>query len=93
MGENERKQRFDVAHFEHHATIEPHFCRSWEIGADGQDHGCYGTNPDHGYSFEEACDRVADWHEEQAKLWRSREHYLAMYYTEQDAALSQEEGK
>ncbi len=29
--------------------LEPHFCREWENGE-----GCYGTNPNHGFSFEDA---------------------------------------
>ena len=33
--------------------IEPHFCRVWEQ-VDGRLVGCYGTNPNHGHTFEEA---------------------------------------
>jgi hypothetical protein len=69
------KQRFDIAYHAEHATIEPHFCRSWD-----DEGGCYGTNPDHGYSFEEACDQVATWYEQQAAQWRSREHHECLYY-------------
>jgi len=55
--------------------IEPHFCREWD-----DEGGCYGTREDHGYSFEDACNQVAEWHEEQAKLWREGKHPTAKYY-------------
>lgn len=48
--------------------VEPHFCRQWDGGE-----GCYGTNPDHGFSWREACEEAAKWHEEQAAYWRTRE--------------------
>lgn len=69
------KMRFDVCYHKDGATIEPHFCRDWD-----EEGGCYGTNPDHGVSFEEACDEVANWHERQAELWRKREHHACLYY-------------
>lgn len=56
--------RFDVLYHSGSVTIDYHFCRSW----DG-DNGCYGTNPNHGRSWEEAKKEVADWHREQAKRW------------------------
>lgn len=71
------KMRFDVCYQGEKCTIEPHFCREWD-----EDGGCYGTNPDHGHSFEEACDHVAEWHESQAKLWRERQHHTCLYYME-----------
>lgn len=61
--------RYDIAWREHGPSIEPHFCREWD-----ETGGCYGTNPDHGMSLEDACASVADWHEEQARLYRSGEH-------------------
>lgn len=48
--------------------VQMHFCREW-VGNEG----CYGTNPDHGMTWEEAREEVAKWHEEQAAYWRSRE--------------------
>ena len=69
------KLRYDVAYHENHTTIQEHFCREWDESG-----GCYGTNPNHGYSYDEACDEVAAWYEEQAKHWRDRTHH--------DAALS-----
>lgn len=73
------KMRFDVCYPSEHASIEPHFCREWD-----EDGGCYGTNPEHGYSFEEACDEMARWHQQQVDLWRKREHPLCLYYLEPD---------
>lgn len=71
-------QRFDVCYSKDGCTIEPHFCRQWD-----EDGGCYGTNPTHGYSFDEACDQVAEYHEQQAKAWRERTAYECTYYREQ----------
>lgn len=65
--------RFDVVYKDSGATIDPHFCRDWD-----SDGGCYGTNPNHGLSFDEACDAVAAWHEQQAALWRTREHHACL---------------
>jgi hypothetical protein len=78
------KTRFDVAHYEYGVTIEPHFCRSWEPDNGGEVVGCYGTNPDHGYSFEEACDQVAEYHERQAKEWRARTTSECRYYLDSE---------
>jgi len=72
------KTRFDVVYRAHDVIIEPHFCREWS-----ENGGCYGTDPDHGYSFDEACDIVAQWYEEQAKQWRERTHYMLDEYKEQ----------
>ncbi len=71
------KTRFDVVYNKDGCTIEPHFCREWD--GDG---GCYGTNPDHGYSFKEACNQVAEYHERQAREWRARTAYECLYYLE-----------
>lgn len=46
--------RFDIIYDQDGAHIDYHFCRVWD-----QDGGCYGTNPDHGFLFREACDIVA----------------------------------
>lgn len=61
--------RYDVVFGRNSVSIEPHFCREWD-----EDGGCYGTNPKHGFSWAEAVNHVADWHELQAKLWRSGMH-------------------
>lgn len=74
--------RFDVIYSSCGCTIQPHYCREW----DDEDGGCYGTNSDHGYSFDEACDQVAEWHDRQAALWRSRQSFECLHYTENDNA-------
>lgn len=43
-------------------AVSPHFCREL---------GCFGTDPDHGYTWEQAREEVAKWHEEQAQYWRT----------------------
>lgn len=50
-------------------TIDYHFCREWN-----EKGGCYGTNPDHGYTLEEAARQVAEWHLEQYHLYISGCH-------------------
>ncbi len=81
-------ERYDVVYREHHATIEPHFCREWD-----DEGGCYGTNPNHGFTFEAACEVVAGWYAEQAALWRSGEHHECLSYQPAGrAALAEKEG-
>lgn len=69
-------QRYDVVYSSEGCTITPHYCREWD-----NDGGCYGMNPDHGMSFDDACDQVAQWHEVQAKSWRNRTAYDALVYS------------
>lgn len=63
-------ERFDVIYRDGSALIDHHFCREWD-----EEGGCYGTNPEHGLSFDDACDQVADWYASQADQWRKREHH------------------
>ena len=60
--------RYDVIYAEHHTYVEPHFCREWD--GDG---GCYGTNPNHGETWEDARKVVADYYELKAAEWRDME--------------------
>lgn len=61
----EPEPRFDIVHHDHGGlSIDYHFCREW----DG-DVGCYGTNPDHGYSFKEVAADMRRWHLEHAEYW------------------------
>lgn len=71
-------QRYDVVYHSEYATIEPHFCRDWDEAG-----GCYGTNLDHGYSLEEACEQVADYYQQEADLWRKGEHWRVSYYKQE----------
>lgn len=65
--------RFDITYFGN-PMLEPHFCRGW----DGET-GCYGTNPDHGLSFDEAKAEVISYHRKQIERWESMtyEKYFA----------------
>ena len=39
--------------------IEHHFCREVD---DGFGNGCFGTNLDHGYTWDEVIQALVDWH-------------------------------
>lgn len=56
--------RFDIRFDSGGPRPDYHFCREWD--ADG---GCYGTNPDHGFSWDEAKAEVIRWHKEQIEYW------------------------
>ena len=57
-------RRYDVIYHSDHVSVEPHHCREWD-----EDGGCYGTNPDHGCAWGEACKIMAAYHTQQARLW------------------------
>ena len=59
--------RFDVVYTQHGPRLDFHFCREWDESG-----GCYGTNPNHGMSFDEAKEEVAKWHEATAAAWRRK---------------------
>lgn len=79
------EDRYDILYSGSGITIEPHFCREWEC-----ERGCYGTNPNHGYTWEDACDQIAEDFERQAAWWRQRakpagyERYLRADFGEAD---------
>lgn len=58
-------EKFDI-HFREPASLDYHFCRAW----DGET-GCYGTNPGHGYTFDEAKEQIAQHYERLAAHWRA----------------------
>lgn len=69
--------RYDIIHkADGHMTIEPHFCR--EIDCNGV--GCYGTNLDHGFTLEEACEHISGYYIDLARLWMTLEHPDVKYY-------------
>lgn len=70
-------QRYDVVFYSDKATIVPHFCRDWD-----SDGGCYGTNPDHGLSLDDACKEVADYYQRLACEWRNKTHHEVLCYSE-----------
>ena len=43
--------------------VEPHFCR---------DYDCFGSNPDHGYSFEEAKEDIIKSLQSEIDWWKSQ---------------------
>lgn len=50
--------RYDVIYTSKQCYIQPHFCREWD-----EDGGCYGTNPYHGFTFEEAKREVINYYQ------------------------------
>ena len=58
--------RFDVVLGET-SYIDYHFCREF----DGKI-GCFGHNPEHGLSFEEAKGRIVEWYSSRAKEWQEK---------------------
>ena len=59
--------KYDVIYDKNGIHLDYHFCREFDENMDG----CFGTNEDHGFSFEEAKEEVAIWHEQRAKDIRS----------------------
>lgn len=68
-------QTFDVIYRDSSFSIEPHFCREL---------GCFGTNPDHGYTLEEACEEIAQHLEMEANAFRNKTHWKVIDYLEKD---------
>ena len=64
--EGTKDGRFDVEYNSSGADISYHYCREWVNGV-----GCYGTNPEHGFSFEEAKIHVSDWYSTLAEYWKN----------------------
>lgn len=58
--------RFDIRYDRHGPSVDYHFCREW----DG-DEGCYGTNPYHGFTWNEAVMEMIQWHQSQIDRWRT----------------------
>lgn len=61
---DKQEPRFDV-YLRDGCSLSYHFCREWD-----NDEGCYGTNPNHGYSFEEAKQEIVRFYERQAAYWQ-----------------------
>lgn len=67
--------KFDVILTEpENSYIQFHYCRSWDIDPNTEDweypqmKGCYGTNPDHGLSFEQARDEIVEYLQTQYEI-------------------------
>ena len=56
--------RFDVIFERDGVRLDYHFCREWDDKG-----GCYGTDPNHGYTFDEAKKEVADYYRKLAEYW------------------------
>ena len=48
--------RYDIIYTGNSIEIEPHFCRIWD-----ENGGCYGTNEEHGMSWDEAKRHVIEY--------------------------------
>ncbi len=59
--------RFDVSFGIRGASIDFHYCREWE----NDDLGCYGFNPNHGFTFDEAKQEMINWYENQVEYWKT----------------------
>lgn len=59
------KCRYDVVYSKNTVEIVEHFCREWD-----ETGGCYGTNPNHGLSFEKAKQYVIDFYKKQIEYWQ-----------------------
>lgn len=77
--------RYDIIYGADRVTIAPHFCREITYNGDGEEIGCYGTNPMHGFTLEQACASVAAYYEhigkpDASKLWAERKHPDLLHY-------------
>lgn len=61
MSEN----RYDVVYDGGKCNISFHFCREWNEHGEG----CYGTDPTHGFTFEEAQKKVVEYYTRRANDW------------------------
>ena len=60
--------KFDIFYGNNYEVYaEPHFCREWEDKG-----GCYGTNPEHGFTWEEVCQECIDHYEMMVTIWKER---------------------
>lgn len=58
-------ERYDIQWHQHGPDIVPHFCRELN---------CFGTNPDHGYTLDEAVLQIVQWHLHEVQALLSKEH-------------------
>lgn len=80
-----RTSGYDISYRDTGMDIEPHFCRCWD-----EDEGCYGTNPEHGYTWAEAVQQIAWQLRERAAWWEARteaEHFPSVDEDDADAAI------
>ena len=60
------------------SQIQYHHCRGWDINpTTGKFQGCYGTNPNHGSTFEDACDELLQFLKRQYEFEREYDEDIA----------------
>lgn len=59
------EQRYDVVYGNNKCDITFHFCREWNEHGEG----CYGTDPTHGFTFEEAKKEVVEFYTRRVNDW------------------------
>jgi mannose/cellobiose epimerase-like protein (N-acyl-D-glucosamine 2-epimerase family) len=62
--------RYDVIYgpAANECRVESHFCREWDTEG-----GCYGTNPGHGFTWEEARAMVAEFYKRLSDEWATKD--------------------
>ena len=60
-----KKPRFDIVYGENYVRLDYHFCREWD-----DEGGCYGTNPNHGLSWDEAKQEMIAYLQGQIEYWQ-----------------------
>lgn len=78
----DHEPRFDFVYGEHGPRLEYHFCREWEDGE-----GCYGGNPNHGYTLEEAVECINEHWREIRQQGAGEPVAWAVYYTDDEGPL------
>jgi len=64
------EHKFDVSFPADMPFVDYHHCREWEEDAEGNMQGCYGTNPNHGFTFEEAKEKIIEFYQKQLEYWQ-----------------------
>ena len=78
--------KYDVHyHADSYVDVDFHFCREWD--GDG---GCYGTNPNHGFSFEDAKRHIIQHYKKYMQYWEemTEETWLSRFSSSDDEDLS-----
>ena len=59
------EQRYDVVYVNGRCDISFHFCREWNEHGEG----CYGNDPTHGFTFEDAQKVVVEYYTRRVNDW------------------------
>ena len=60
------ENRYDIIYGGSAPYIEHHFCREMDSEFS---QGCFGTNPEHGFTWAQAVAEIIRWHRMQVQLW------------------------